>query len=170
MDIFADTPELMTAQEYHLERIKRRGLSDTPDTRIRSMQTLGQDLWNAVDAGLPLNADAVTALQNTVGPNPEYVGYVRQGDRYVQRNGIRCAALRIAGKVYEGKRHSDIILDAVRSGAKFRPYPSGDDFGFMTDNGKFVNREEALKIALNAGQVKEGMSLSTDKLHSEDIL
>lgn len=90
------------------------------------------------------------------------------GDKSVTR--IRCAALRIAGKVYEGKRHSDIILAAVRSGSKLRPYPNGDDFGFITDTGMFVNRERALKIALEAGQVKEGMTLSRDELHSEDIL
>jgi len=170
MDIFADTPELMTAQDYHLERIKRRGLRDTPDTRIKSMQTLGEDLWIAADAGLPLNAEAVIALQNTVGPTPEHIGYIRQGERYVRRNGIRCAGLRIAGKVYEGKRHSDIILDAGRLGVKLRPYPHGDDLGFVTDRGDFVNRERALKIALNAGQVEAGHTLSRDELHSEDIL
>ena len=170
MDIFADTPELMTVQDYHLERVKRRGLQDTPDTRIRSMQLLGEALWNAFDAGLPLNADAVIALRDNVGPDPECNGYIRHGDRYVWRNGIKCAAISHGGKVYEGKRHSDIILDCIREGVKMRPLPEPEQFGFVTDGGRFVGREEALRIALDAGQVKAGRTLSDRILHSDDIL
>ena len=59
-----------------------------------------------------------------------------------------------------GRRHNDII-------ARF-----GKDVlcltqqGFYTSFGRFVNREEALQIAKDAGQVKEP---DLDKLYSEDL-
>ena len=41
--------------------------------------------------------------------------------------------------------------------------------GFLTSFGRFVSREEALKIALKSGQVKENETVHANKLFSEDL-
>lgn len=66
------------------------------------------------------------------------------------------------GLIFTGKRHSDAIKTAVETtGIK----PVRGTQGFMTDLGLFVTREEAAKIALDAGQIKEPKEI----LYSEDL-
>lgn len=64
------------------------------------------------------------------------------------------------GTVFTGKRHGDIF-------AKARPPGSlkyGEQ-GFITDKGKFVDREEAARIAFECGQISE----KKKELFSEDL-
>jgi hypothetical protein len=44
-----------------------------------------------------------------------------------------------------------------------------DEQGFMTDTGRFVNRVEALKIALDANQVLDINNIRAKRLFSEDL-
>jgi hypothetical protein len=73
---------------------------------------------------------------------------------------IKEAAIRKDGEVFTGKYHSDIISRARPFG-----YLRNGEQGFMTDDGKFVSREEAAKIAFECEQISE----SKDKLFSEDL-
>lgn len=41
--------------------------------------------------------------------------------------------------------------------------------GFLTTRGRYVGREEALKIAIEAGQVVAGKTHTPDELFSEDL-
>lgn len=59
-----------------------------------------------------------------------------------------------------GRRHNDIL---VRFGESHLDVTQQ---GFYTSYGRFVNREEALKIAKEAGQVKE---TNSKRLFSEDL-
>lgn len=47
---------------------------------------------------------------------------------------------------------------------------SGDVDGFMTCCGRFVDRDDALKIAIEAGQVHASWKTATRKLLSSDVL
>jgi len=59
-----------------------------------------------------------------------------------------------------GYRHAD-ILHRFKGEASNNPY----DQGFYTSKGRFVSREEAAKIAFEAGQISE----QKKRLFSEDL-
>jgi len=82
---------------------------------------------------------------------------------------IKCAAIRYNDKIYEGKSHADIGYKMVRDGICDRPYPSGDDQGFVTECGRYVRRQPALMIAIRSGQVEQGETINSRKLFSEDL-
>ena len=82
---------------------------------------------------------------------------------------VKCAAILYKGKIYEGQAHCDIGLAMIREKVCRCPYPGGNAQGFVTDDGQFVSREEALRIAISAGQVKEGETCQKDRLFSEDL-
>ena len=75
---------------------------------------------------------------------------------------IEVSAVLHEGSVYTGKRHGDAIRAAVEATGK---KPVTGKQGFVTNTGRFVSREEAVKIALAAGQITE----AKDKLFSEDL-
>ena len=74
---------------------------------------------------------------------------------------IKEAAIKLNGKIYTGRRHSDILHDKSRP----KGYLKYGTQGFTTDDGKFVTRIEAAKIAFECGQIKEQMGI----LFSEDL-
>lgn len=66
---------------------------------------------------------------------------------------VKSAAVKTpTGKIKVGKKHKDI--------------PGIGKEGFVLDNGKFVNRVQAAKIAKRAGQVKH---MSSPALHSSNL-
>lgn len=75
---------------------------------------------------------------------------------------IKCAAIKYNGKIYVG-------LKMISDGICPRPYPSGDEQGFVTECGLYVRREPALIIAIDAGQVVKGKTMHPNKLFSEDL-
>lgn len=74
------------------------------------------------------------------------------------------------GIVIRGKRHADCILNfnnltGLRS-VQFGENSCGEfEEGFITNQNRFVGREEAAILAFEAGQIKE----IKQKLYSEDI-
>lgn len=86
---------------------------------------------------------------------------------------IKEAAISFQGKVYTGHRHHNVIRRIVaetgvkRVGAQ---WPQG----FVTEEGEFVDRHEAARIALAAGQVVTGKAkvqhvFNGHTLYSEDL-
>lgn len=79
---------------------------------------------------------------------------------------IACSAIKLNdGRLFLGKRHSDCIWLASRFTQK-RPI-SGVQ-GFITTENKFVTRREAMKIAIEAGQVSkehEGTDLFSENIY-----
>lgn len=67
------------------------------------------------------------------------------------------------GMIFLGKSHSDCIKKMTNLNIK--PSPKADDQGFVTSNGRYVNRVEAATIAVNSGQVEHGKTV----LFSEDL-
>lgn len=69
---------------------------------------------------------------------------------------IRAAAVRYQGKTYEGALHSDAYEAAAQDTGKEFGRVIGDtkpqDAGFITSTGRYVDREEAARIANRAGQ------------------
>ncbi|MBV6304882.1 hypothetical protein KVP10_08280 [Candidimonas humi] len=59
-------------------------------------------------------------------------------------------------------RHHDIIRSM---GGIHGP----DTQGFLDDQGNFLTREEALQVALDAGQVKDPANIRAGRLFSEDL-
>ena len=82
---------------------------------------------------------------------------------------IKCAAIIFGGKIYEGENHAKIGCWMVLNGDCPRPFPSGNAQGFVTDEGKFVTRAEAMQIAIASGQVTAGTTYHKTDLFSEDL-
>jgi hypothetical protein len=85
---------------------------------------------------------------------------------------ISCAAIKLKGQVFNdryGKTHAEIGLSMCKKGF-CSTYPSGKAQGFLTNTGMFVDRFQAFKIALEAGQIKDGKTIHSNKLFSEDLL
>lgn len=80
---------------------------------------------------------------------------------------IEKAAIIHDGKVFTGWRHDRIGLAMLKAKACKRPYPGGPAQGFVTSEGKFVDREEARKIAEAAGQ--GNLPPRYIELYSEDL-
>ena len=80
------------------------------------------------------------------------------------------SAIRLNGKVYEGRRHHDILCDAERvHGLGFGGLKLGEQ-GFVDDKGAFLTREEARKHFVECGQVPaKGGLLHDSRLYSEDL-
>ena len=76
---------------------------------------------------------------------------------------IKEAAIEWEGVVYTGKRHNLILHDSSRPLGFLK---SGKQ-GFITTEGRFVDRKEGAKIALESGQIKE-LNWPPD-LYSEDL-
>lgn len=68
---------------------------------------------------------------------------------------IRCAAILLEdGRVFEGAAHHEALANAHAVEAD-RVMVNRAEQGFMTECGRFVRRKPALRIALQADQVKE---------------
>ena len=62
-------------------------------------------------------------------------------------------------------RHGDII-HAIANSVDRTLWPINGPQGFITDTGRFVDRKEAMRIAVLAGQVEAG---DVPDLYSEDL-
>jgi len=82
---------------------------------------------------------------------------------------IKSAAIEFNGMIYTGRNHSEIGLLMLKYKACSRPYPGGKHQGFVTDQGEFVDRETALKIAIDCKQVEKGKTSHHSELFSEDL-
>jgi len=82
---------------------------------------------------------------------------------------IKEAAIKFHGKVFTGRRHNDILqANAVcKNGIIVSSIAAGEQ-GFVTDEGEFLNREEAAEHALTCGQIAE-LKFSKTLLFSEDL-
>lgn len=80
---------------------------------------------------------------------------------------IKQAAILYSGVIYAGWRHGQIGHEMLLNGICKRPYPGGDSQGFVTSNGMFVNREDAMNIAKAAGQIDTNKESTL--LFSEDL-
>ncbi len=65
------------------------------------------------------------------------------------------AAIKIDGKVYEGYRHGNIMQSFWEDNPGVRI--EAKDQGFLTNDGEFVDRVTAAKIAFEAGQIPNGI-------------
>ncbi len=86
---------------------------------------------------------------------------------------VICAAVKYKKKVWRGNRHADAIramndeLSYTMTRKEMSEKCVSLDQGFITSENKYVDRDEAYKIALNAGQVKKNTVDS--RLFSEDL-
>jgi len=80
---------------------------------------------------------------------------------------IEKAAIIYNGKVYTGWRHELIGHQMLADGVCPKPFPGGKAQGFITSDGEFVSREDAYRIALQAGQGQ--LSKGKARLFSEDL-
>ena len=83
---------------------------------------------------------------------------------------IKCACILWEDKIYEGRSHAEIGWKMLDDGACSRPFPPGCFQAFVTEGGNFVDRQMAMRIAIDAGQVEEGKTCHKDILYSEDLI
>ena len=73
------------------------------------------------------------------------------------------------GHLLTGHRHHDCIaIAAILVRAGVGKFPVNGIQGFLTDDGRFLNREDAAIYALKIGQIKE-LKFSKRDLFSEDL-
>lgn len=77
---------------------------------------------------------------------------------------IKEAAIMHDGKIWTGKRHHNVIKKIVDE-CGMQAAPILGEQGFVTDCGKFLSREEAAKVAFEAGQIPLRRAI----LFSEDL-
>lgn len=75
------------------------------------------------------------------------------------------SAVKIDDKIYKGKRHCDCFKKARKKLGKYL-HTCDDTQGFLTNQGRFVSRIEATKIAFKAGQITK----RSGELFSEDLI
>lgn len=80
---------------------------------------------------------------------------------------IKQAAIFYEGTAYLGWRHAQIGHDMLWAGICGRLFPGGKAQGFMTSDGRFVDRKEALEIAIKAEQILP--DAGKNELWSEDL-
>ena len=81
---------------------------------------------------------------------------------------IVAAAILMNWHAIVGKRHSNCFV-ALRNMTWIKVNPSGIEQWFYTSNRKFVDRYDAMDIAIEAGQVKWEQYKSWQILFSEDL-
>lgn len=64
---------------------------------------------------------------------------------------IKEAALKIGDRVWTGRRHGDAIIVAIRD---IRGSIKGAVYGFVTEDGEFLDRQQAFERAVECGQIK----------------
>jgi len=75
------------------------------------------------------------------------------------------AAIKWDGKIYAGRRHCDVISGLIKERVLIDALNC--DYGFLTNEGRFVDRFQASKIALEAGQIQK--ERVDRQLYSEDL-
>jgi hypothetical protein len=74
---------------------------------------------------------------------------------------IKTSSVNVASVLKPG-RHKDVRAHLEKHGYKTGPTAEG----FVTSEGRFVDRVEGKEIALTAGQIKD---MARQELHSEDL-
>ncbi len=87
-------------------------------------------------------------------PNPEW---------------IESAAIRYKGETFIGRAHYNAWLLMTAKYPEMVNSQEGREDGFMTNTGRFVNREEALKIAEKADELSVERGHEGSRLYSEDL-
>ena len=82
---------------------------------------------------------------------------------------ISASAVQYSGELFTGTLHSDVYNAIREKYPQFDPELEWEKYklGFVTTSGRFVNRDEALKIAERNDQLKPGVSL--DYLDAVDL-
>jgi hypothetical protein len=73
------------------------------------------------------------------------------------------------GVVFSGYRHSQCILMKCALTGLMDAESGENEQGFLTSKNRFVSREEALKIAIEANQVIDLSQVRVNRLFSEDL-
>ena len=76
------------------------------------------------------------------------------------------AAIQHEGRIYTGRRHSEILTEMLNLGDMEESKPRISDQGFVDSDGNFHSRFQALRVAKKAGQVPEDF---LGVLTSEDL-
>jgi hypothetical protein len=76
---------------------------------------------------------------------------------------ITTCAINQDGNIYTGDNHSEIIRQMIHHGHDFN---GTSVYGFVTDNGIFMNRQEAYQHAFECGQV---WGKCIPELYSQDL-
>ena len=84
---------------------------------------------------------------------------------------IECTAIerKEDGRIWIGERHHNCIHDIVKSGEATSVTRELFTQGFLTDQGDFVDRCEAHRIAVVANQIPDTTHTPEDVLISEDL-
>ena len=67
---------------------------------------------------------------------------------------IKQAAIKQDNKIWVGHRHGDIIQQMIKENY-LPPASSSNDYGFITEGGEFLTREQAFHRALECKQISE---------------
>lgn len=135
------------------EKLIRKWTQDIKSLRKTTSIYRPSDYKLGLAAGL---VQAVADLEKLIAPEPEQI----------EAAAIRCTGARVGSQIiHTGLNHALIIAAMVRAGYAVKGCPQG----FVTSSGRFVDRVEAAKIAIAAGQIKN-LKYHKTKLFSEELL
>lgn len=88
----------------------------------------------------------------------------------MKRHGkIKSSAVKLNNVIYTGRHHIDCFVLMLQNYKISQEEVMKAEQGFLTENGFFVNREQALEIAKHFNQIKVKHP-SENELYSEDYL
>lgn len=82
---------------------------------------------------------------------------------------IDASAIKYNGGVYTGRTHTEIGVRMIEEGICEPPFPGGSAQGFITNSLRFVDREEAKRIAQKAEQLIDERDYEGSRLFSEHV-
>lgn len=122
-----------------------------PPKEVREPAERREDLFRAP----PLSAERREA-QFTPANEP----------RAIRRAAIRSRNERFLGRVFTGEYHQVAEVNAGRAG---HPLPSNFEYGWETNEGEFLTRQQAARRAEEMGQMTPGRVYPQEGLHSGDM-
>jgi hypothetical protein len=91
-------------------------------------------------------------------PDIRYSAVKKPGQEHIQ-----AAALKLGDEIFTGVHHGDALVDAVVKG---HDMDDRYESGFVTNEGRFLSRDEALKLAEDQGQIQ---STPIGRMTSDDV-
>jgi len=79
---------------------------------------------------------------------------------------IASAAIKKGDRIWTGRRHEDVIRNMIRQDDEM---PDGGVYGFVVDDGQFLDRFQAFKHAVQCGQVDDPDDGAEHILTSKDL-
>jgi len=174
-EVLAKNPDVAEALGVSPERLQDPG---SVGVQVKDLLRLEKDQHKAIEDDVAIGDDLSTnevkelkeATPQPVQPVDPVLDTIRQASSLEPPERVVGAAIRYQGEVHEGATHPTIVDDLERRLGSEVGYIPEEDQGFVTSKGRYVNRQEAAKIAEDAGQYTRPKEYRNADLDSKDLI